>query len=99
MLCSPFVFFYDSATTEIYTYVHTLSLHDSLPIFESMKAEAAIARLAQVRLPQLPHGEMKWDKVSAGKLSAYCRTVRSFFDDAALATAHFHCLEIGRANV
>src|SRR3546814_7091612 len=29
--CSSF-FFNDTATTEIYTYVHTLSLHDALPI-------------------------------------------------------------------
>src|SRR3546814_19609092 len=28
-----FVFFNDSATTYIYTYLHTLSLHDALPIF------------------------------------------------------------------
>src|SRR3546814_21005466 len=27
-----FFFFKDTATTEIYTYVHTLSLHDALPI-------------------------------------------------------------------
>src|SRR3546814_5848157 len=27
-----YVFFNDTATTEIYTYVHTLSLHDALPI-------------------------------------------------------------------
>src|SRR3546814_18207090 len=25
-------FFHDTATTEIYTYLHTLSLHDALPI-------------------------------------------------------------------
>src|SRR3546814_2908062 len=29
-----FFFFNDTATTEIYTYLHTLSLHDALPIFE-----------------------------------------------------------------
>src|SRR3546814_4534094 len=29
---SIFVFFKDTATTEIYTYLHTLSLHDALPI-------------------------------------------------------------------
>src|SRR3546814_19062047 len=28
-----FFFFNDPATTEIYTYCHTLSLHDALPIF------------------------------------------------------------------
>src|SRR3546814_1274897 len=32
-------FFYDTATTEIYTYGHTLSLHDALPI-SSRKVEA-----------------------------------------------------------
>src|SRR3546814_14810945 len=27
-------FFYSTATTELYTFLHTLSLHDALPIFE-----------------------------------------------------------------
>src|SRR3546814_18351124 len=31
LLCI-FCFFHDTATTEIYTYLHTLSLHDALPI-------------------------------------------------------------------
>src|SRR3546814_8244023 len=31
-LCVLFFFFNDTATTEIYTYCHTLSLHDALPI-------------------------------------------------------------------
>src|SRR3546814_12601789 len=32
-ICHLFVFFFnDTATTEIYTYGHTLSLHDALPI-------------------------------------------------------------------
>src|SRR3546814_3938880 len=38
MLCVYYMFicffFNDTATTEIYTYCHTLSLHDALPIFE-----------------------------------------------------------------
>src|SRR3546814_6943169 len=29
-----FFFFNDTATTQIYTYRHTLSLHDALPIYE-----------------------------------------------------------------
>src|SRR3546814_17308432 len=29
-------FFNDTATTEIYTYCHTLSLHDALPIFQQV---------------------------------------------------------------
>src|SRR3546814_2113985 len=30
--CAIVFFFYDTATTEMYTYVHTLSLRDALPI-------------------------------------------------------------------
>src|SRR3546814_20604039 len=32
-LCILIFFFNDTATTQIYTYGHTLSLHDALPIF------------------------------------------------------------------
>src|SRR3546814_11415901 len=32
IVCSLSFFFNDTATTEIYTYLHTLSLHDALPI-------------------------------------------------------------------
>src|SRR3546814_16582008 len=39
------VFFNDTATTEIYTYVHTLSLHDALPIY-FQRGESLPARLA-----------------------------------------------------
>src|SRR3546814_16168107 len=31
-----FLFFNETATTENYTYRHTLSLHDALPIFENV---------------------------------------------------------------
>ena len=56
--------------------------------------EAANDALAKVRLPQLPHGEMKWGKISKGKLPAYARTVAAFFDHPALLAAHFHCLVV-----
>src|SRR3546814_7265454 len=32
-------FFYDTATTEIYTYLHTLSRHDALPIYEERRLD------------------------------------------------------------
>src|SRR3546814_18119728 len=42
-----FFFFTDTATTEIYTYLHTLSLHDALPIcrqvWVSITAEGSAA--------------------------------------------------------
>ena len=55
---------------------------------------AAEACFAQQRLPQLPHGEMKWGKVSNHKLPAYGRVVRAFFDDDAFRTIDFHCLVV-----
>src|SRR3546814_9643647 len=35
-----FFFFNDTATTEIYTYRHTLSLHDALPILNAIRRES-----------------------------------------------------------
>src|SRR3546814_3218657 len=40
-----FFFFNDTATTEIYTYLHTLSLHDALPIFLDVDAKLLVVRL------------------------------------------------------
>src|SRR3546814_20190617 len=37
-------FFNDTATTEIYTYLHTLFLHDALPSFKSLQANPKILR-------------------------------------------------------
>src|SRR3546814_13780202 len=49
---SYFFFFNDPATTEIYTYGHTLSLHDALPIFPCWSAIRAWSgpRLAVERI-------------------------------------------------
>src|SRR3546814_8330532 len=41
MLVLLFFFFNDTATTEIYTYCHTLSLHDALPIWIAQHIAAA----------------------------------------------------------
>src|SRR3546814_19597207 len=58
-----FVFFFNvPATTEIYTYLHTLSLHDALPIsllalvraIVDGTAEVAADRNARVRDPRAP---------------------------------------------
>src|SRR3546814_6401182 len=38
-----YFFFNDTATTEIYTSLHTLSLHDALPIYNSNKVKASAA--------------------------------------------------------
>src|SRR3546814_17867006 len=40
IFCMYFVFFIDTATTELYTSYHTLSLHDALPIFTDVEPAA-----------------------------------------------------------
>jgi hypothetical protein len=46
--------------------------------------------IAQARLPELPHNEAKWTKVSKSKLAAYKRIVDVAFDSGDLL--HFHSL-------
>src|SRR3546814_2374371 len=41
-----FFCFHDTATTDIYTYLHTLSLHDSLPISDGRTARGRDAQVA-----------------------------------------------------
>src|SRR3546814_18908654 len=45
--CSCFFFFKDTATTEFYTYSHTLALHDALPICLSRQPARRLARGAR----------------------------------------------------
>src|SRR3546814_17256274 len=47
-MCVAGLLFNDTATTEIYTYRHTLALHDALPISPD-SAGAANASLASIR--------------------------------------------------
>src|SRR3546814_2572256 len=44
-----FFFFNDTATTEIYTYLHTLSLHDALPILSTPFGDTKILSSATPR--------------------------------------------------
>src|SRR3546814_12650973 len=51
-------FFNDTATTEIYTYVHTLSLHDALPICwggDGLRLGACTVSLQLTGNPSLPN--------------------------------------------
>src|SRR6058998_4405448 len=41
-MCLLFFFFNDTATTEIYTVMNTLSLHDALPIFDHVGGVRAL---------------------------------------------------------
>src|SRR3546814_20459082 len=62
MACCVF-FFNDTATTEIYTYGHTLSLHDALPISGSeatrRKASGEAGSRCIVVLQSIPSGQVR----------------------------------------
>src|SRR3546814_14746881 len=80
-------FFNDTATTVIYTYLHTLSLHDALPIFASVVLRAVDAEnppfhllvgadgfeSVQAKMDRLKADMDAWRAVSSD--TAYDRTV------------------------
>lgn len=63
-------------------------------IIPTRQVLAANAELAKCRLPELPFGEMKWNKVSLGKINAYRRVLDAFFYADAFRDAHFHSLVV-----
>jgi hypothetical protein len=81
--------------TDVYVDESSQTKHQHLLIGSIAIATASVAafekRLAAARLPELPHGELAWVKVSRTKLAAYKRMVDVFFDSAETA---FHCLYV-----
>jgi hypothetical protein len=63
-------------------------------VANTQSVEAANDCIAKLRLPELPHGEMKWGKVSKGKLKAYGRLAKGFWDNPELRPIHFHSLVV-----
>src|SRR3546814_11091721 len=62
-ICVLFSFFFnDTATTEIYTYGHTLSLHDALPISDPLRG----GRLSLARNLAGGHADVAW-RSAAGR--------------------------------
>ena len=51
-----------------------------------------LTEIGRARLPELPNGEMKWNKVSNSKIMSYKRVVDIFFDRPQFKTCHFHSL-------
>src|SRR3546814_20231733 len=92
MLFVSFFFFNDTATTEIYTYGHTLSLHDSLPIFKP--------HLGKIQLQQLrPADVSSWLQklVASGNLST--RSIRHAHGVLSTALRHAAAIEIVERSV
>lgn len=63
-------------------------------IVATQSVETINACLAELRLPELPRGEMKWGKASAKKLKAYGRLAKAFFDHPELVPVDFHSLVV-----
>src|SRR3546814_15069155 len=65
-----FFFFNDPATPEIYTYLHTLSLHDALPIYNAANRQRreTLARNWQALQTQAAHSSREIDATRAKAL-------------------------------
>lgn len=55
--------------------------------------------IAAARLPELPHGEMAWTKVSRAKLAAYKRVVDVFFEKANCSCLDFHMVVVDTSRI
>jgi len=58
-----------------------------------------VTAIRAARLPALPHGEMKWTKVSAAKLETYRAVADAFFASSDRDVAHFHALIIDTSRL
>src|SRR3546814_15592240 len=106
---SSFFFFNDTATTEIYTYSHTLSLHDALPI--SLEIDIGAGEVAENFAAQLgardQHVETALAALAAqrtegmGEIALLGLAIadRDEDDVALVALDILQILEIGRAHV
>lgn len=74
----------DDEISNIYIDETSQTKHEYLVLGGIILHKPCMARfnelVARVRLPELPHGEMKWEKVSRSKLNVYRRVVDIFFD-------------------
>src|SRR3546814_14483084 len=71
MYLSVYVFYTDTATTEIYTYSHTLSLHDALPISvvrPGRRAAVVPARTARTTRRWRGRAVRRWSERSLRRL-------------------------------
>src|SRR3546814_11128757 len=70
MVACSFFFFKDTATTEIYTYGHTLSLHDALPI--SWTSANAASSGASASMPGIVGADAAGDRSHASSARVAC---------------------------
>src|SRR3546814_8976490 len=87
MLYSVIFFLNDTAPTEIYTYCHTLSLHDALPI-------SLHFRLAVGLLPRSGRPEPQPDRPTAGPEQPACQPARQVHPAEAKLRSEEHTSEL-----
>lgn len=68
-------------------------------IIPTLTVDLAAAALGKARVPELPHGEMKWGKVSGSKAKAYRRYADCFFDAVEFRGVHFHSLVVDTSGI
>ena len=68
-------------------------------IVPTHQAEVLARDITSARLPELPHGEMAWTKVSRTKLASYQRVVDVFFDKMNCTHLDFHVLVVDTTKI
>src|SRR3546814_16066299 len=92
-----FFFFNDTATTEIYTYLHTLSLHDALPILGNTRIWSRGVDFTQFGPDRRPHPALS--NLPRPVLLSVGRVAVEKNLDAFLSAKVQGTKEIGRAHV
>lgn len=68
-------------------------------LLPSAAVSGANTALANARMPELPHGELKWGKVSKSKYAAYERYADQFFDNDNFKSANFNSLVVDTSRL
>src|SRR3546814_6082592 len=72
-------FLNETATTEIYTYLHTPSLHDALPIYPRGRSDGEIMRFCHAFMTELQRHLGEYTDVPAGDIGVGGREIGYMF--------------------
>jgi hypothetical protein len=94
----------DSELSEIYLDESSQNNHEYLVLGGIIVHKSCVAQfdrlIHQARQPELPFGEMKWEKVSRSKLPAYKRVIDAFFDgDPDCKPMEFHSVVVHMPDI
>jgi hypothetical protein len=94
----------DSEVSDIYLDETSQNKHEYLVLGGLIIHKVCVSRfnelIASARQPELPFGEMKWEKVSRSKLPAYRRVIDAYFDgDSECPLMEFHSVVVHMPDV